>query len=382
MKRNISTPSLGLVLLCLFALPAGAQNHTFDHIASENGWVWSATSSLGSIVGVPNHNFEVEGTTSADFSGSPFSNGEVLSGDLAMTTDLVGYIPGPFGIHLADLIVSDLRFSVSTPAFTIAGGGDFNTDWTVTMISGTLTVTPLGGSASVTDLTGTSGPPTPNSGRVTLNPSGQVVLHSDQTATFSFVDAGTGISADFTITGTLHGVGGPISGGPGTSYCSGDGSATACPCSNTGGAGEGCPNDTGSGGVLTGSGSASIGAADLVLTGSGSASIFADDLVLSATNLTPGPGLFFQGNNAVNSGNGNPFGDGLRCAGGGVRRLEVRFSNSGNGFTTQTTVSVSTDGAVGAGQTKRYQYWYRDSGTSPCNSLFNLSNGYEITWSA
>ena len=48
----------------------------------------------------------------------------------------------------------------------------------------------------------------------------------------------------------------------------------------------------------------------------------------------------------------------------------------------QTTVSVSTDGAVGAGQTKRYQYWYRDSGTSPCNSLFNLSNGYEITWEA
>jgi len=154
---------------------------------------------------------------------------------------------------------------------------------------------------------------------------------------------------------------------PGSGFCSGDGSGTACPCGNTGGSGEGCANDTGSGGVLSASGSTSIAA---------------DDLVLSATNLTPGPGLFFQGNNAVNSGNGNPFGDGLRCAGGNVVRLEVRFANSGNGFTTASTISVSTKGGVSAGQTKRYQYWYRDSGTSPCSSLFNLTNGYELTWGA
>jgi hypothetical protein len=159
----------------------------------------------------------------------------------------------------------------------------------------------------------------------------------------------------------------PGSASPGTSFCPGDGSGTACPCGNTGGSDEGCANDTGSGAVLTGSGSNSISS---------------DDLALSATNLTPGPGLFFQGNNAINSGNGNPFGDGLRCAGGGVRRLEVRFANSGNAFTTTTTISISTAGVVYAGDTKRYQYWYRDSGTSPCNSLFNLSNGYQITWSA
>ena len=154
---------------------------------------------------------------------------------------------------------------------------------------------------------------------------------------------------------------------PGSSYCSGDGSGTACPCGNAGGAGEGCANDTG------------IGA---VLSASGSASIASDDLVLSATNLTSGPGLFFQGNNAVNSGNGNPFGDGLRCAGGNVVRLEVRFANTGNGFTTESTISIATRGGVSAGQTRRYQYWYRDSGTSPCSSLFNLTNGYELTWGA
>jgi len=153
----------------------------------------------------------------------------------------------------------------------------------------------------------------------------------------------------------------------GTPFCFGDGSGTACPCGNVGGAGDGCANDTGQG-------------ASLASTGSNSVS--GNDLVLLASNLTPGPGLFFQGNNAVNSGNGNPFGDGLRCAGGGVRRLEVQFANSGNGFSTASTISISSQGAVSAGDTKRYQYWYRDSGTSPCSSLFNLSNGYEISWSA
>ena len=147
---------------------------------------------------------------------------------------------------------------------------------------------------------------------------------------------------------------------PGTPYCFGVG----CPCGNDD-ALAGCANDTGSG--------ASLGA-------SGSASISADSLVLSASGLTVGPGLFFQGNNAVNSGAGNPFGDGLRCAGGSVVRLEVQFANAGNGFQAQSSISISSKGGVSAGQTKRYQYWYRDSGSSPCGSLFNLSNGYELVW--
>ncbi len=156
--------------------------------------------------------------------------------------------------------------------------------------------------------------------------------------------------------------------GPGLPFCFGDGSGdVGCPCWNEGGPGEGCENDTGHGAVLS---------------GSGSASIITDDLVLSARNLTNGPGLFFQGDNAVNDGAGNPFGDGIRCAASNVRRLEIAFSNTGNGFTTTTTISIATDGAVNIGDTKRYQYWYRDPGSSPCSNLFNLSNGYEVTWEA
>ena len=34
---------------------------------------------------------------------------------------------------------------------------------------------------------------------------------------------------------------------------------------------------------------------------------------------------------------------------------------------------------LAAGDVKRFQYWYRNPGGSPCGSQFNLTNGYEIT---
>lgn len=147
-----------------------------------------------------------------------------------------------------------------------------------------------------------------------------------------------------------------------TTYCFGDGSGTPCPCGNTGGPGEGCANSTGSGATL------SI---------SGSSSISADDLVLSTTGLPVGPGLYFQGQNAINSGDGIVFGDGLRCAGMDVTRLQVRWSNGGEA---ETSISIATKGGNSAGLTRRYQHWYRDPNGSPCGALFNLSNGYELTW--
>jgi hypothetical protein len=144
--------------------------------------------------------------------------------------------------------------------------------------------------------------------------------------------------------------------GPGTAYCFGDGSGTACP-GTPGGAGEGCANSTGSGAVLAASGSDSASA---------------DDLVLSASNLPDNePGLYFQGNNSVNGGNGITFGDGLRCAGFEARRLEVQTSAGG---ASATAGSIATGGLVNAGDTKYYQLWYRDG------SGFNTTNGLEINW--
>ncbi|MCH2105310.1 MAG: hypothetical protein MK291_01560 [Planctomycetes bacterium] len=152
---------------------------------------------------------------------------------------------------------------------------------------------------------------------------------------------------------------------PGLAYCIGDDSGgTICPCGNTGSSSGGCANGSGNGGTL--------GAI-------GDASVSNDTLVLQSTNLLPNqPCLFFQGNNAINGGDGIHFGDGLRCAGGGVIRLQVRFPDgSGNA---QTSLSISEKGNCAAGDVKRYQIWYRDPVLSPCGSLFNLSNGYEITW--
>ena len=107
----------------------------------------------------------------------------------------------------------------------------------------------------------------------------------------------------------------------------------------------------------------------------------ASSIVLQATGLVPNqPGLYFQGVNAVNSGNGNAFGDGLRCAGGSVVRLQVRIANASGA--SNTTIDVATKGGVVTGDLRRYQIWYRDPNTSPCGSGYNLSNGIEITWTA
>lgn len=147
-------------------------------------------------------------------------------------------------------------------------------------------------------------------------------------------------------------------------YCFGDGSGTPCPCSNNGAAGTGCANSTGAGASLAASGSASISAADLVLSGTG--------LVPSQA------GLYFQANNQTNGGQGLVFGDGLRCAGGGVIRLQVVVAN-GSGASS-TNIDIAAKGMVSPGQTKRCQLGYRDPSNSPCSSTFNLTNGLGITW--
>jgi len=151
-------------------------------------------------------------------------------------------------------------------------------------------------------------------------------------------------------------------GPPGTPYCFGDGTGTACPCGNTGGPGEGCANSTGVGAVLSAVSTSSVTDGEFALWTYG---------------LPAGPGLYFQGDNMTNSGNGVPFGDGLRCAGGNVIRIEIRLSTSG---LSRTTVPIAITGEVSAGDTKHYQLWYRDPVGSPCGTGFNLSNGYKVLW--
>ena len=160
--------------------------------------------------------------------------------------------------------------------------------------------------------------------------------------------------------------GGCGGGGLGTPYCFCDGTGTGSPCGNTGGSGEGCANGSGLGGVLDASGSASLTAGDLVLEGS--------QVIASQ------PGLFFQGDLQIGGGSGVVFGDGLRCAGTNVIRLQVVVSDaSGN---SSTSIDIGAAGGAAAGDSREYQLWYRDPASSPCGATFNLTNGYSISWDA
>ncbi len=136
------------------------------------------------------------------------------------------------------------------------------------------------------------------------------------------------------------------------------------PCGNHGAAGAGCANSTG------------LGARLLAV---GTDSVTADDLELRAADLPPSqPVLFFQGLQQVGGGSGVTFGDGLRCAGGGVVRLETRTASAAGDA--GTTAGLASVGGVAAGDVRRYQAWYRDPSAGPCGTAFNLSNGLELTW--
>ncbi|MDP6539235.1 MAG: hypothetical protein QF903_03120 [Planctomycetota bacterium] len=150
---------------------------------------------------------------------------------------------------------------------------------------------------------------------------------------------------------------------PGMGFCDCTNSTSAC--GTTGGAGNGCANGSNPAGAHLGA--------------SGVADTAADTVVLEGSGLVPGqPGLYFQGNNAINGGNGVTFGDGLRCAGQGVQRLQVRAADATGNSATNTSISVG--GGVSPGDTKHYQLWYRDPAGSPCGTTFNLTNGYTIVW--
>ena len=158
----------------------------------------------------------------------------------------------------------------------------------------------------------------------------------------------------------LHTAGTPV-----TAYCFCDGTGSASPCGNQGAAGNGCEN--------------SVSTAGANLTGFGQASASASSMTLFGTNLIPDePGLYFQANNLVNGGLGSVWNDGLRCAGGGLIRLQLVFTDgSGN---SATSIDLAVKGEVSAGDTRRYQMWYRDPVGSPCAAFSNTSNGIEITW--
>ncbi len=119
------------------------------------------------------------------------------------------------------------------------------------------------------------------------------------------------------------------------------------------------------------------------LRAEGHASLAGDALVLHSTGMPPNAtALFFQGTEQVNGGSGAVFGDGLRCAGGAVRRLGTKLvSNAGRAvFPDVGDAPISLAGQVTGPGLRTYQAWFRVAQDFCTPATFNLTNGWEIQW--
>lgn len=124
------------------------------------------------------------------------------------------------------------------------------------------------------------------------------------------------------------------------------------------------PNSVGLGAQIGFTGTASISANNLSLTCQGApSSVF---------------GIFFYGDNQL----ANFFGEGLLCAGGNIKRLGVQTTDVLGTITRNLDLTASPfnsgTGQAISGQTKNFQFWYRDVAGGP--SGFNTSDGLAVTW--
>jgi hypothetical protein len=153
--------------------------------------------------------------------------------------------------------------------------------------------------------------------------------------------------------------------GPGQPYCFGDGQGSPCPCNNVGGAGEGCRNSTGSGAVLSASGTVSVAL---------------DNLRFDTAHLPAHvSAILYEGALALGGGLGLPFKDGLKCAGGTPTR---RFALQSTDAAGHASWGPGLAGPAGwtAGSTRYFQVWYRDAAGTPCGLASNLSNATRVTF--
>lgn len=161
---------------------------------------------------------------------------------------------------------------------------------------------------------------------------------------------------------------------PGSGFCFGDGSGTACPCgASPVGFGEGCISHRLSPSEVT----------SAWLRAEGVASLSADSLVLHATGLPQNTSaLLFQGTQRIHGGSGSLFGEGLRCAGGSVRRLGTKtVSGAGRAaFPDSGDPPISLAGQIAGPGLRTYQAWFRVAQDFCTPATFNLTNGWEVQW--
>ncbi len=148
-----------------------------------------------------------------------------------------------------------------------------------------------------------------------------------------------------------------------------------CPCSNNPSAeGLGCNNSSGTGGAS--------------INGYGDASLSADTAVLWTYGEKPtAPSMVAQGSTLIAAGAG--FGQGLRCAGGSLKRMYLKIA-SGGSITAPTGIdpSISVRSAalgdpLSPGLVRYYFVYYRDPsvlGGCPLSAGFNSTDTVRVLW--
>ncbi len=170
-----------------------------------------------------------------------------------------------------------------------------------------------------------------------------------------------------------------VQGGPPANlvpFCFGDGSGTACPCSNnsTSGHGGGCGNSSGNG---------------VILLASGNPSVSNDTLSFTTNNGIPvSLCVLFSADNQLGGGNGilgSPPTDGLRCIGGALLRhgnRVIQGSGSPNnpwGAGGAPAGGLISNAAFTAGQIRHFAMIYRDFNDQTCFTGLNTSNAITVT---
>jgi Tol biopolymer transport system component len=163
---------------------------------------------------------------------------------------------------------------------------------------------------------------------------------------------------------------------PGTDLCqAGAGGVPDCPCTNPpSGSPRGCDNSSATGGAQ--------------LSSSGFASLTFDSVLLATNGEKPtATSVVLQGDAEISS--GTVFGQGLRCVGGGLKRLYVKSAAGGAiaapepGEPSVSARSAALGDPLTAGTSRWYAVYYRDPvvlGGCPAASTFNITQTQRVDW--
>ena len=111
-------------------------------------------------------------------------------------------------------------------------------------------------------------------------------------------------------------------------------------------------------------------------------------MVLSANGERPTAiTIFLQGTQAIAA---VPYGDGLRCVNGVLKRLYTKTASAGSvsapqgGDLSITARSAQRGDTIAPGSSRYYMTYYRDGVAgfcpTPTGNSFNASNGWKIDW--